>query len=592
MSRTFRRVICLVAVWVACPPTLRAEPPPDPLRFFPESTVAVGVIEKPQALVDYILDYLSWPEVKGLEGVKEVLDSTNVRRFMQLVGHLERELGQPWSSWFPSLTRHGMALGALPRAGSKDAAVVGVIQGDNAKLTEKFRTLLIDLAAQELARQESPDRYVSRVYRGVTAHAIEKKFYVVVLDSALVFSNHGETLKQIVDRYQDQATTSVRNNPRLAQAMSSRGKDCAAWGWLDVRVAKYAATGELPEGLRLPGNDPIPLVLLGGYFDVVRRADWMLVDLAWDGPDVVLNARLNAGRKSLHEAVAGHVYPAGEPGCLPLLAPPGTIYSNTFYMDMASFHQRRSKLVNEKVVKEFDEFDKRSRPVLFGRAFSELLAATGTRHRFVMATQQNLPYDIRPKTIHPSYAFVLDLRDPEGFMRMAEAPLRSIGLIGSFNFSMKLSESTHQGCKVVTYRFADNEKNRSQDAGFLFNFTPSFVRVGHRLVLSSTQELAQALVEELNQEAEPTPSADAANARHRLNWSGLGEFAKAYQGLAVAQHVMQFGGTTDDGEREFARFLRLFQRLGTAEAAQFFEPDQFRLEMRTRFQAPTKESRR
>ena len=105
----------------------RAGDRPDPLRCVPATAQFTLTVEQPRQLAEAVLALKSVKDAQQLAPVREVLDSPTARRFYQMLGYVERELGADWPALLDKLAGGGIALGG--RFGDNEPAVV-VIQGD------------------------------------------------------------------------------------------------------------------------------------------------------------------------------------------------------------------------------------------------------------------------------------------------------------------------------------------------------------------------------------------------------------------------------------------------------------------------------
>src|SRR5437762_3479404 len=85
-----------IIFFLAVAPHAMAAPPPDPLRFIPEQADFLVGVTQPRALIESVLALDSLKDLRKIEPVRELYESTNVRRFQQLVAYYEKQLGAPW----------------------------------------------------------------------------------------------------------------------------------------------------------------------------------------------------------------------------------------------------------------------------------------------------------------------------------------------------------------------------------------------------------------------------------------------------------------------------------------------------------------
>src|SRR5262245_11037063 len=91
----------------------RAETPPDPLRLVPEQADWMVKIERPRQLTETLLNLDLVKQLQKLEAIQEFYDSTNLRRFYQLVAYLEKELGGQWPELLDRLAGGGIVVASV-----------------------------------------------------------------------------------------------------------------------------------------------------------------------------------------------------------------------------------------------------------------------------------------------------------------------------------------------------------------------------------------------------------------------------------------------------------------------------------------------
>ena len=116
------------------------------------------------------LDYIK--DLQKLDAYKEVLDSTQIRRFFQMVSWFERELGASWPELLDRLGGGGAALAT--KLGDNSPALL-VVQGTDEKALHKFAMLLLSVIEQEQERQGSKERPVKSTYKDVPTVRIGKR---------------------------------------------------------------------------------------------------------------------------------------------------------------------------------------------------------------------------------------------------------------------------------------------------------------------------------------------------------------------------------------------------------------------------------
>ncbi len=578
-----RRGLVLALLVVVLAATLgwaHRTPPPDPLRLVPPDAYFLVKVDKPLPVVRWFLEQATRPELQQFAGYREFLESTGVRRGQQLLAYIEKEVGRAWPELINDLARGGIVLATdLPSPGQKIQLLM-VIQSDQPALAKKALATFIDVATQELARLESKLAYTYETYHGVSVAKLGDEFAVAATPSgAIVAANSVATLKAALDRERDDQAPSVRTAPGLQAARSQIPEDALGWAWLDLTGAKQQ--DGLKNLMELPVSDPIPHIILGGWFDVVRRSDFLTLDLRADGPDLMLSLRLPAGIEGMSAGGQAHSRTVDAPGPRPLFWPADAFYATSFVWDPSLFWTRRKEFFTEGVVKDLEEGDRASGPVLLGRRLSVLLATWGPRHQFVASRPHDSGYSITPRQKQPSFALISELRDPEGFAKNVEPVLRAGAFLGGLNVAMRMSEVPHGGYKIVSYRFVENESNRQLQGGVLFNFTPSFVRVRDHVIVASTLDLAKTLVDEVERGTQATSWSEPASSRHRLSLPGLSLFLESQRAQLETQNILQAGLTPAQAREQLEGALRLLEQLGSIDLQVIYGPTSFQAELRT-----------
>src|SRR5262245_42150090 len=212
----------------------RAESPPDPLRLVPNEADLFLKIERPRKLVETGLNLDAFKQLRQLEAVQEVYDSTNFRRLYQLVGYYEKELGMSWPEILDKVAGGGIVVSA--KFGPDPAPVLAVIQGTDEEFFKRFLKLSLEIIEQELARQGAKQELVRGKYHEFETFAIGKDLRVGVAGAALLVSNKDEALKRGLDLYKADGKKSLAASALVADARHLLPKDPLAWVFFNLDV--------------------------------------------------------------------------------------------------------------------------------------------------------------------------------------------------------------------------------------------------------------------------------------------------------------------------------------------------------------------
>src|SRR5947199_4514626 len=109
MRRSWLAASGFVGFWcLALSSAARADAPPTPLRLIPDQADVVVQVDHPRKLAQSYIHLDLWKGLYQLDAVRETLESTNYRRFLQLVAYLEKQLGMPWPELLDRLSGGGI----------------------------------------------------------------------------------------------------------------------------------------------------------------------------------------------------------------------------------------------------------------------------------------------------------------------------------------------------------------------------------------------------------------------------------------------------------------------------------------------------
>ncbi|MGH7170575.1 MAG: hypothetical protein ACRELG_09890 [Gemmataceae bacterium] len=577
--RPFRLAASSLIALIFCVPIARAETPSSPLRLLPDQADLLIQVPQPRRLVERLTTLDTLKQLKQVAPVRELLDSTNARRFFQLVAYFEKELGLPWPRLLDRLAARGAVLGI--KFGSSPAPTLLVIQGDDEKLMRRFFQLGLQILKQELARQEAKDRPVKGSYEGIDTVRIGAEFHAAVAGGALFLSNSEKALHAGLDQHRNGGKKSMADVPGVQEGAKLLPPRPLASLWLKLAKIQQSP-GAKAAYQSPPRDDPILTVLFGHYLNLLGRSPFVCAGIypATDG--LVASIVLPRGRDGMGGDKLLHVPPTGVPGSRPLLEPKNVLYSESSYFDLANIWKERTSLFHDKQVRQLDKFEKRSAPFLVGSKLSKLLMQTGPYYRFVAAHQTKVGYKTTPKISIPAFALVWELREPQAFGKSMEAILRGAALLGGAQVNLRLVEEKYKECKLVGYRFPEDEPLKGDINDLRFNFTPCFTRVGDQFVVSSTINLCRELVDVLHREGSSPTRGDASSSQMRLYGSGAAAYLQTIEDLLITQTTLDQALTPKEARAQVKTFLDIIRGFGALALEPRFNDKTFQYDIRLR----------
>jgi hypothetical protein len=465
----------------------------DPLSYVPDSVQLVGKIPQPRKFAEAITQLEATQQSRELAPVKAALESIPAKRFFQMLGHVERELGAKWPDLLDQIAGGGIAFGGHF---ANNAASILVIQGTDEKQSEKAYELLVSIITDELQRQGAPNKPKRATENGVEVTEFSPELLSARIGSAILVSNKRDFLAQSLRVAAVRKPGSIRTRKALADAEKLLPKDPLAFVWIDfASVKKDQAAQDFFANTR---KDFLQTLVVGGTIDCLRRSDFVAAGLYQEKTGLRLAVRLPAGRSEFPPEFALHVPPEkGQLGSLPLLEPPGVVYSQSMYLDIGYYWKHRDKLINDEMRKQLEDGIANLNKVLPGSVkFGELLESWGAHHRGVVLNHDAMPYKTIPIVRFPAFGYVATMRDPK-FATGVESSLRAAGLIASLQLGLKQSEVEYDGVTIVAYRFPENKPFPDDPDNIRFNFEPCFAKVDNQFVAASTLEACKKVIAEV-----------------------------------------------------------------------------------------------
>lgn len=579
--RCFRTAAsCLIALTLSVP-AIRAETPNadlplSPLRLVPDGADLLVQAPQPRRLLHTLTSTNLLKQVQQIEPVLDLLNSTNARRARQLVAYFEKELGLPWPQLLDRLAGRGIVLSVQF---DTPARLLLVIEGEDDRLTQQFFQLGLKMVEQELARQEAKDKPIKGSYNGFETVRIGAEFRAAFAGPALFLSNSEKALHAALDRCPNNGAKSMAVAPGVRDAAQLLPPQPLVSFWLNM--AKVRQSPEAKAAYQAPPrDDPQLTVLLGHYLDLLGRSPFVCAGIYGDKDGFSATIRTPRGREGMGADQLLHLPPAGAPGSRPLLEPKNVLYSESKYFDIANVWKERKNLFNEKQVAQLEKFQKQVAPFLIGTKLSKLLMQAGPYYRFVAAHQPHTSYKTTPRISIPAFALVWELREPEAFGKSMETILRAIALLTGSSVNLQMVQEQYKECKLIGYRFPEDQSLTGDVDNLRFNFTPCFARVGDQLVVSSTIDLCRELVDLIQKEGTAPARGHPSTARAQLYGAGAAAYLRTIEDLLVTQATLDQAVTPAEARQQVKAFLDIIRGLGMLTLEPRFHGKTFQYDIR------------
>lgn len=568
--------LCCWTVVLLLAGAARAETPPDPLRLVPDQADLMVRIDNPRQLVETYTTLDLFQQLYKFEAFQEYVDSTNVRRFQQLVAHFEKQLGAKWPEVLDKAAGGGIVVAA--KLGPQPAPAVLVVQSKDEAALKKLVQVTLDVIEQELARQDSKVKPEKGSYRDLPTVKVGNDLHAGLAGSALLVSNNEKALHLALDLHLDKGKNSLANVASIGDARKLLPAQPLGWLWLNMETVHKAPQAK--DIFTLPRNDAILTVLFGGLLDVAGRAPFLAAGLCRDDRGFVFSVRLPKGREGSSPALTTHIPPADTVGTLPLLEPKGVVYSTSSYTDLGKFWENREKLFNAQQVKALEDADKNTAKLPIRVQISKVLTEVGPHQRFVVAHQPKFGYKITPDQKLPAFGLVVDMREPEKFSKMMEGIIRAGALLGAAQFKLQLVEEKVGDLTLVGYRFPEDVKQVPMENTLVYNFSPCFVAVGDQFVVASTMELGRELIDLVQKEAKNPPKKNPLASVSRVYSSGGADLLAAVEDQLFAQIILDRAIPPAEAKKQVKELVDFVRKLGAFDIEQAYNAQDFRYDFR------------
>jgi hypothetical protein len=257
----------------------------------------------------------------------------------------------------------------------------------------------------------------------------------------------------------------------------------------------------------------------------------------------------------------------GTPGTRDIPQVPGLMGGITIHRNIGDWYRNREKLLEERLMAGFDEFESGLGNLFPGQDVGEdIMPALGSTTTFLAAKQTFEHFEGEPGVKLPGFALIFDLDKPENgaLFQLVFQTIVTITNIASAEEGLNREPSVmtavvHKGVPINTIQYLRPPKGKRLNMSY--NFQPCAATVNGRFVFCTSLGLCKALVEEM---AKPQDKARVnRNFNFELYPGALAGLAKTNRNTLVAQSI-QTGKTAKQANWEFDTLLRLVEGIDIA----------------------------
>jgi hypothetical protein len=439
--------------------------------------------------------------------------------------------------------------------------------GDAATLRRAHETIL-DLARQDARNKKRPDPVQTEVVEGTTIYQFSPEEAHAIVEDALIASNDLGMLKSILERAHGKNADSpcLASDPTWKARRDRLADGTTAWAFANLDQLRKLD----PKAFRgKPEDEPGGRMLLGPWFEALQKSPWADLSASWTDARLAGELTLAAPADGFSEALQRFRPPAGQGAATPI-EPPGTIASVSLWRDWSAIWEVRDQILPPEALQGLAQLDTFAGQ-FFGRDFgSGVLGALGTNWRLVVAHQDYDAMSPAPATKLPGGALILGIRpeDEEFAVRLQSAFQTFVGLANLGAAQQKapplmLGSEEVEGITLAKATYLPS-KDAKPDAegGMRYNVSPAAAQVDDAFVLSTSVDLARALIRTLKPPASDA-AAGAATLRAVVHGAELARLVDLNRDALAMRNMLEKGSDREAAEGEINLLARVLRYAGT-----------------------------
>jgi hypothetical protein len=544
----------------------RAEDPlPAADEWVPTRAMIVVNVRDAKALLDLALQPGLVKTVEATPIFKAMAANPGYQQFQTVVDALEKRLDAKWQTVLRRLVGGGATWAVGPNQGS--ILIVDCLDADAAKA---MHDLLLQFTGAAPAEGEQGTRVRPTKVGDVEVWSPSPTHSHAVIGRRVVIASSPNVMQVSLDLRAGTGGKSVTSLPGYQQARRAAGPDAAAMMYANTAVLKLVPpVAKAMEG----GKEPLVSLLAAPILEAVARSTWLAAALRAKGDTLRLD--LVTDGTIAESGAARFAVPAKDTdGALPNLTVPRQIAAISLHRDLRGFYAAKDKLFPERT-SGLIFFENMMGIFFTGRDLTEeVLAEMGPTVRMVVAAQQYDPAIGTPGLRLPAFALVLRLEHPADFaIVMEEAWQKALGLI-NFTQGQKaqpgliIDRPVHDGIKYTLATYAPprgKDKDKAAAVDMRYNFRPTLAMPAGYAILSSTDALAEDVMDALKKEAaQPPKPSPGVHSLVELDGAQLTAILAANKDNMVHQSIVDKGNSQEQAETEVGMVLTIVKLLSRA----------------------------
>ncbi len=547
----------------------------DPLVFV--------VVPHPEPLIDRLTDprFLSYLNLStGYQAYQKSKNAAELRAVLNLVA---TELGSTWDQALRDLTGGGIVANVELDPGQPPRICLAVV-ARKPELLDKANQVFLNLVRQDAKNKGNADPVQTSQHAGVVVHALGGQSgvaYAIVAGKLLV-SNSVKNLESLIDRTAvlqknvgdpsdptQGLLSAFGDRPEWIAARKRQGPHTMAWGFANLGRLRQLDPARFSPSKR---PDTGVIVLFGSWYEAVVKAPHVTAAVRWSLAELGASIELPVPSGGRAQSLKGFVPESGR-GAAFLIQPPGTVASLSLWRDWSTIWEAKTDLFAPEAVQGFAQLDTFAGQFFGAREFGpDVLGAFEPHWRLVVARQDYESLKSQPDLKLPAFALVTELKEPDSdfAQRLKVAFQTFVGLsnvdaVQKKGPPLELGTENVEGITLATAQYMTTRTTApgGETPNPRFNFSPSAAQVGKYFILSSSAQLARALIKDLKGNGGDKKAGAGPHETVVVEASGI-EFARLLElnRSRLAMRVMlDRGETKENAESQVELGLALFRYL-------------------------------
>ena len=546
--------------------------------LLPQTTGIYLEITSPDKLIQLVREHPIRKQLESLDQYKQAMNGRQLRQARDMIAIIENRSGLKFWPAIEKITGGGVFVAV-------DTATEGfvfMVKAKDQATLEKTRDTLFTLGRDDASNKGKPDPFQPiETYRGIPIYKGDGKGGYAFAGPWLIVANNGDLGKSILDKTIDGAKNTLSASKEFQAAKEKAcGTSHAPTGWAYLRLDEIRKRGIARDVFEKQAENPVAELLVGAIQNTLQNANYLVGAINVDQTSASISFAAPHDQATVPKQRAYTFAPNGG-GAPKALKPKDTLLSLTTYRDISGMWLAADELFDENTAAGMAQADSNLSQFFQGQSFSsEILKEIKPQIQLVFARQdfKNSGEPV-PNAKFPAGALVFQVKDPAQMKtRMQVAYQMAVGIGNFTNMQqgrppMLQKNYEHGKGTIMSASYmektppkkddgspqgasgGEDYKQKSVKGAMYYNFSPAIGMVGEYLILSSTKQLAEQLIDAA---AKHDPEATAkANTHLELDAAVGSKILADNLKQLIAQNMLRRGHNMEEAATEVELFMEL-----------------------------------